>query len=162
MLAKFRSKLAVKEEQEVSNGPLWALKAFANAHSASIRLETRRDRMIEEVKELRVEEEECDVEKASYEELIGDIARLEKKKSKMQMETEALTSVIAEKDAALADANDSIHNLKNDLNELLDNRSALESKLEVLNNRPRVKVASRNSLLVPTVWKNFTSLKSLL
>jgi tetratricopeptide (TPR) repeat protein len=135
VLAKFRSKLAVKEEQEVSNGPLWALKAFANAHSASIRLQTRRDRMIEQVKKLRVEEEECNVEKASHEDLIGDIARLEKKKSKMQLlETEALCAVIAEKDAALADANDSIDNLKNDLNELLDNRSALESKLEVLNN----------------------------
>ena len=134
VLAKFRSKLAVKEEQEVSNGPLWALKALANAHSVSDRLETRRERMIEEVKELRVEEEECDVEKASYEELIGDIARLEKKKSKMQMETEALSAVIAEKDAALADANDSNQNLKNDLSDLLDNRSVLESKLEDLNN----------------------------
>lgn len=90
--------------------------------------------MIEQVKELRVEEEECDVEKASYEELIGDIAKLEKKKSKMQMETEALSAVIAEKDAALSNANDSIHDLKNDLNDLLDNRSALESKLEDLNN----------------------------
>ena len=87
--------------------------------------------MIEQVKKLRVEEEECNVEKA----LIDDIARPEKKKSKMQLlETEALCAVIAEKDAALADANDSIHNLKNDLNDLLDNRSVLESKLEDLNN----------------------------
>ena len=91
--------------------------------------------MIEQVKKLRVEEEECNVEKASHEELIGDIARPEKKKSKMQLlETEALCAVIAEKDAALADANDSIHDLKNDLNDLLDNRSALESKLVDLNN----------------------------
>jgi chromosome segregation ATPase len=50
----------------------------------------------------------------------------------MQMETEALSAVIAEKDAALADANDSIHDLKNDLNDLLDNRSALESKIKEL------------------------------
>jgi hypothetical protein len=46
VLAKFRSKLAVKEEQQMSNMPLWAKRALASVSSVSDRLVTRRDCII--------------------------------------------------------------------------------------------------------------------
>jgi len=65
VVAKFRSKLAVREEQQmlhVGGGGPWSprsgQKALRNVHSVSDRLEMRRDRIIEHVKEYRVEEED--------------------------------------------------------------------------------------------------------
>ena len=70
VVAKFRSKLAVREEQSMVNGvggggsgsgvwsPRSAQRALANVHSVSDRLEMRRDRIIEQVKCHRVVEED--------------------------------------------------------------------------------------------------------
>ena len=74
VVAKFRSKLAVREEQQMlhHNGggavngggggwtPRSGQRALVNVHSVSDRLEMRRDRIIEQVKGYRVEEEEED------------------------------------------------------------------------------------------------------
>ena len=74
VVAKFRSKLAVREEQQMlhthgggmnigggGGGGVWSPrsgnKALKNVHSVSDRLEMRRDRIIEHVKEYRVEED---------------------------------------------------------------------------------------------------------
>jgi len=77
VVAKFRSKLAVREEQQMLNNnggggvnggggggwsPRSGQRALVNVHSVSDRLEMRRDRIIEQVKGYRVEVEEEEVE----------------------------------------------------------------------------------------------------
>lgn len=103
VVAKFRSKLAVREEQSMVNGvggsgsgvwsPRSAQRALANVHSVSDRLEMRRDRIIEQVKCHRVEEEDAPYQKqyggaADMERMIPDRVESTRLNDSMMMEEE--------------------------------------------------------------------------
>jgi tetratricopeptide (TPR) repeat protein len=162
VVAKYRSKLAATEEEKMSNGPLWAQRALANVQNVPDRLEMRREKIIELVKEYRVDVDESHEEEASCEELIGhiadeaaservvdlgeaieklegDIIEYEEGKVELKSENKLLFTIAANKEAALAKAAEDLSALQNSIEELqvdiaghLEDKKKMQSEIEAL------------------------------